>query len=166
MHWAKIRKEDIANGPGIRVSLFVQGCNRHCKNCFNPETWDFNDGFLWNKRIQTQFLDLATPKNIVGFSILGGEPLQQDGDMLNLIKAIKDTYPNKTIWMWTGYKFEDLNPSQREIVNLVDVLVDGEFIEEQKNPLKKFRGSTNQRIIDIQKTIQNNDNIVLHDLYY
>lgn len=154
MRFAQIRKEDISNGPGIRVSLFVQGCNRHCDGCFNPETWDYNGGRIFNRRMQELFLDLGKEKRITGFSILGGEPLDQDEHMLELIKQIKERYPDKTIWMWTGYTYEELTDKQMEIVKLLDVLVDGPFIISKRCPNKRFRGSMNQRIIDIKKTIK------------
>lgn len=154
MRWAQIRMEDVANGPGIRVSIYVQGCSRHCKDCFNSSTWDFNGGRLFDQAIQNQFLDLGSPKKIVGFSILGGEPLQQGKDMLSLVKLIKERYPNKTIWMWTGYKYEELDDEQLEIISYIDVLVDGEFISDQKALNKRFKGSNNQRIIDVQETIK------------
>ena len=154
MRFAQIRKEDISNGPGIRVSLFVQGCNRHCDGCFNPETWDYDKGQIFNRRIQELFLDLGKEKKITGFSILGGEPLDQDERMLELIKKIKERYPDKTIWMWTGYTYEELTDKQMEIVKLLDVLVDGPFIISKRCPNKRFRGSMNQRIIDIKKTIK------------
>lgn len=163
MRFAQIRKEDISNGPGIRVSLFVQGCNRHCDGCFNPETWDYNKGQIFNRRIQELFLDLGKEKRITGFSILGGEPLDQDERMLELIKKIKECYPNKTIWMWTGHTYEDLTDEQMEIVKLIDVLVDGPFIISQRCPSKRFRGSMNQRIIDIKKTLESGI-ITIHDL--
>ena len=165
MRFAQIRKEDISNGPGIRVSLFVQGCNRHCDGCFNPETWDYNNGRLFNKRVKDIFLSLPRNKNkkIAGFSILGGEPLAQDDTMLELIKDIKKYYPDKTIWMWTGYTYEDLTDKQMEIVKLIDVLVDGPFIMSKRCPNKRFRGSTNQRIIDIKKTLESGT-ITIHDL--
>lgn len=163
MRFAQIRKEDISNGPGIRVSLFVQGCNRHCDGCFNPETWDYDKGQIFNRRIQELFLDLGKEKRITGFSILGGEPLDQDERMLELIKKIKERYPDKTIWMWTGHTYEDLTDKQMEIVKLIDVLVDGPFIISQKCPGKRFRGSMNQRIIDIKKTLESGT-ITIHDL--
>ena len=163
MRFAQIRKEDISNGPGIRVSLFVQGCNRHCDGCFNPETWDYDKGQIFNRRIQELFLDLGKEKKITGFSILGGEPLDQDERMFELIKKIKERYPDKTIWMWTGHTYEDLTDKQMEIVKLIDVLVDGPFIMSQKCPGKRFRGSTNQRIIDIKKTLESGT-ITIHDL--
>ena len=163
MRFAQIRKEDISNGPGIRVSLFVQGCNRHCDGCFNPETWDYGKGQIFNRRIQELFLDLGKEKKITGFSILGGEPLDQDERMLELIKKIKERYPDKTIWMWTGHTYEDLTDKQMEIVKLIDVLVDGPFIISQKCPGKRFRGSMNQRIIDIKKTLESGT-ITIHEL--
>ena len=163
MRFAQIRKEDISNGPGIRVSLFVQGCNRHCDGCFNPETWNYDKGQIFNRRIQELFLDLGKEKKITGFSILGGEPLDQDERMLELIKKIKERYPDKTIWMWTGHTYEDLTDKQMEIVKLIDVLVDGPFIISQKCPGKRFRGSMNQRIIDIKKTLESGT-ITIHDL--
>lgn len=163
MRFAQIRKEDISNGPGIRVSLFVQGCNRHCDGCFNPETWDYDKGQIFNRRIQELFLDLGKEKRITGFSILGGEPLDQDERMLELIKKIKEYYPDKTIWMWTGHTYEDLTDEQMEIVKLIDVLVDGPFIISQRCPSKRFRGSMNQRIIDIKKTLESGT-ITIHDL--
>ena len=163
MRFAQIRKEDISNGPGIRVSLFVQGCNRHCDGCFNPETWNYDKGQIFNRRIQELFLDLGKEKKITGFSILGGEPLDQDERMLELIKKIKERYPDKTIWMWTGHTYEDLTDKQMEIVKLIDVLVDGPFIISQRCPGKRFRGSMNQRIIDIKKTIESGT-ITIHDL--
>ena len=163
MRFAQIRKEDISNGPGIRVSLFVQGCNRHCDGCFNPETWDYDKGQIFNRRIQELFLDLGKEKKITGFSILGGEPLDQDERMFELIKKIKERYPDKTIWMWTGHTYEDLTDKQMEIVKLIDVLIDGPFIISQKCPGKRFRGSMNQRIIDIKKTLESGT-ITIHDL--
>ena len=163
MHFAQIRKEDISNGPGVRISLFVQGCNRHCDGCFNPETWDYSKGQIFNRRIQELFLDLGKEKKITGFSILGGEPLDQDERMLELIKKIKERYPDKTIWMWTGHTYEDLTDKQMEIVKLIDVLVDGPFIMSQRCPGKRFRGSMNQRIIDIKKTLESGT-ITIHDL--
>ena len=164
MNVAKIRKEDIANGPGVRVSIFVQGCSHHCDGCFNPETWNFQGGHVFNAQICNQFLDLATPKGICGISILGGEPLDQGEDMLKLVNSIRSKFGNtKTIWMWTGYIYEELNDLQKEIVKQLDVLVDGPFIKEKKCPLKRFRGSSNQRIIDIKKTIESNT-VIIHEL--
>ncbi len=144
---------DISNGEGIRVSLFVQGCRFHCKGCFNKETWDFNGGKEWTKDIEQEFIELGERKYIDGYSILGGEPLAQDQQILELVKKIK-THTGKSIWMWTGFEFENLNEFQKEAISYVDVLVDGKFVEELKDMKLQFRGSSNQRIIDIKETLQ------------
>ena len=165
MRWAKIRTEDIANGPGFRVSIYVQGCNNHCPGCFNPETWDFEGGREFNNAVKNKFLELGKSKKIAGFSILGGEPLQQGKDMLDLVKEIKETYPDKTIWMWTGCVYEELTPEQREIVKYVDVLIDGRFDAKLKSLRSRYKGSSNQRVIDIAKTLKEGK-CVLHELNY
>ena len=165
MRWAKIRTEDIANGPGFRVSIYVQGCNNHCPGCFNPETWDFEGGKEFTDKVKSKFLELGKSKKIAGFSILGGEPLQQGKDMLDLVKEIKETYPDKTIWMWTGCVYEELTPEQFEIVKYVDVLIDGRFDAKLKSLRNRYKGSSNQRVIDIAKTLKEGK-CVLHDLHY
>ena len=165
MRWAKIRTEDIANGPGFRVSIYVQGCNNHCPGCFNPETWDFEGGKEFTDKVKSKFLELGKSKKIAGFSILGGEPLQQGKDMLDLVKEIKETYPDKTIWMWTGCVYEELTPEQFDIVKYVDVLIDGRFDMEHRTPRSRYKGSFNQRVIDVAKTIEANK-CVLHELNY
>ena len=165
MRWAKIRTEDIANGPGFRVSIYVQGCNNHCPGCFNPETWDFQGGREFNNAVKNKFLELGNNKKIAGFSILGGEPLQQGKDMLDLVKEIKETYPDKTIWMWTGCVYEELTPEQFEIVKYVDVLIDGRFDAKLKSLRSRYKGSSNQRVIDIAKTLKEGK-CVLHELNY
>ena len=165
MRWAKIRTEDIANGPGFRVSIYVQGCNNHCPGCFNPETWDFEGGKEFTDKVKSKFLELGKSKKIAGFSILGGEPLQQGKDMLDLVKEIKETYPDKTIWMWTGCIYEELTPEQLDIVKYVDVLIDGRFDMEHRTPRSRYKGSFNQRVIDVAKTIEANK-CVLHELNY
>lgn len=165
MRWAKIRTEDIANGPGFRVSIYVQGCNNHCPGCFNPETWDFNGGKEFTDKIKDKFLELGKSKKIAGFSILGGEPLQQGKDMLDLVKEIKETYPDKTIWMWTGCVYEELTSEQLEIIQYVDVLIDGRFDKEHKTPRSRYKGSFNQRVIDISKS-QKAGKCVLHEMNY
>lgn len=155
MKYMQIRETDIANGEGIRVSLFVQGCPFRCKNCFNANLQDFNGGKQWNKHIEQDFIDLGKRSFIKGYSFLGGEPMAQDEDFLNLIKRIKSE-TSKTIWVWTGYVFENLNDFQKECLKYIDVLVDGPFIEELKDIKLRFRGSSNQRVIDVQKTLLNN----------
>ena len=155
MNYAEIKYNDIANGVGVRTSLFVSGCSHHCKGCFNEIAWDYNYGEEFTSDVLlNDILKSLEPDYITGLSILGGEPLDQDEHMLELIKQIKERYPDKTIWMWTGYTYEELTDKQMEIVKLLDVLVDGPFIISKRCPNKRFRGSMNQRIIDIKKTIK------------
>lgn len=155
MNYAQIRHYDVANGPGVRASIFVSGCTHNCKNCFNKEAQDFNYGNLYTKEVEDKFMKYVLDNNTKGVSILGGEPLMQtmDNSLLNLLKRIKKE-TNKEIWLWSGYTYEEaiLSEKRREILNYVDVLVDGRFEEENKSLLIKFRGSTNQRIIDLNKT--------------
>ena len=162
MRYAQIRNMDISNGEHIGVSLFVQGCRFCCKGCFNKETWDFNGGKEWTQEVEDKFFDLINRPYIKRVSILGGEPLA-DGNklvVLDLIKKIKDKYPNKSIWLYTGYTFEEI--SSLNNLRYIDVLVDGRYIEEQKDLTLKFRGSKNQRLIDTQKTLKENK-IVLYN---
>lgn len=155
MNYAQIRHYDVANGPGVRASIFVSGCTHNCKNCFNKEAQDFNYGNLYTKEVEDKFMKYVLDDNTKGVSILGGEPLMQtmDDSLLNLLKRIKKE-TNKEIWLWSGYTYEEaiLSEKRREILNYVDILVDGRFEEENKSLLIKFRGSTNQRIIDLNKT--------------
>lgn len=155
MNYAQIRHYDVANGPGVRASIFVSGCTHNCKNCFNKEAQDFNYGNLYTKEVEDKFMKYVLDDNTKGVSILGGEPLMQtmDNSLLNLLKRIKKE-TNKEIWLWSGYTYEEaiLSEKRKEILNYVDVLVDGRFEEENKSLLIKFRGSTNQRIIDLNKT--------------
>lgn len=154
MNYAQIRKYDVANGVGIRTTLFVSGCHFNCPGCFNKEYQDYNYGNEFTEEEMQKFIDLGNNKNITGYSFLGGEPLDQinDDTLLKTVKAIKEQ-TDKNIWMWTGYTYENLNEKQKEIVKYVDVLVDGQFIEAKKNMKLAFRGSENQRIIDVQKTL-------------
>jgi anaerobic ribonucleoside-triphosphate reductase activating protein len=145
MRYAKIRDIDIANGTGISVSLFVQGCSFHCQGCFNKSTWDFNKGKEWNKEIEDKFIELCRRDYITHVSILGGEPLQQDESLLLLLKRIKKEV-KKPIFLWTGYEFENIPESKINILNYVDRITDGKFIEELKDLNLKFKGSSNQRL--------------------
>lgn len=156
MHYNKIRKMDISNGPGVRVSIFVQGCTFHCKNCFNPETHDFNGGKEFDNHAINTILDLCQNDSIRGLSILGGEPLHPKNieEVTRLAKTFKEAYPSKDIWIWTGFHFEDLK--EKEIFHYIDVLVDGQFDEELKDPRLKWRGSSNQRVIDIKRSLEKN----------
>lgn len=157
MRYAKIRKMDISNGLGVRVSIFVQGCSFNCKNCFNPETHNFDGGREFTDETIHKLLELCKKDRIKGLSILGGEPLHPknlDG-VYEIVYNFKEKYPNKDIWIWTGFLFEDLlkNDKIKEILKYCDVLIDGQFVEEKKNLNLKFRGSSNQRVIDIKKTL-------------
>ncbi len=150
-----IRKMDIANGPGVRVSIFFQGCAFHCKNCFNPETWNFEKGEEFTDETIERILELASEDYIKGLSILGGEPLHPrtiDGT-LALVKAFREKYPEKDIWVWSGFLFdEDLKDN--EVLNYIDVLVDGQYVDELHDFRLKWRGSSNQRVIDVQKSLK------------
>ena len=139
---------DISNGNGIRVSLFVQGCNFHCKGCFNKDTWDFDNGKEWSMEIEDKFIELCKNPHITAVSILGGEPLQQDDDLLKLLKRIK-LEVNKPISLWTGYKFENIPEDKKKILKYVDEITDGQFIEELKDFRLKFKGSSNQKTYKI-----------------
>ena len=158
MKYNKIRKMDISNGPGVRVSIFMQGCAFHCENCFNKETWDFNGGTDFTKETIKKVLDLCDKDYIVGLSILGGEPMHPnniDGTTA-LAKAFKEKFPNKNLWVWSGYLF-DKDLKDKEVLKYIDVLVDGQFINNLHNPTLKWKGSSNQRVIDVQKSLKNNE---------
>ena len=162
MRYSKIRKMDISNGPGVRVSIFMQGCTFNCKNCFNPETHSFDGGNEFTEETIERVLNLCSNENIVGLSILGGEPLHPkniDGTTA-LAKRFKEKYPNKTIWVWTGFLFENLKDS--EVIKYIDVLIDGQYVDELHSPLLKWKGSANQRVIDVQKTLKENK-IILYE---
>lgn len=136
---------DISNGAGIGVSLFVQGCKFHCKGCFNKKTWNFNGGKEWNIDIENKFIELCKIEYIDHISILGGEPLQQDNDLVELLKRIKKEV-DKPILLWTGYKFENIPEDKKEVLNYVDEVTDGQFIEKLKDYKLKFKGSSNQKL--------------------
>ena len=164
MRYNTIRKMDISNGPGIRVSIFMQGCSFHCKNCFNEETWDFNAGKEFNDEVIDKVIECAKEDYIVGLSILGGEPLHPNNmkGSLNLAKKFKEIYPNKSIWVWTGFLY-DRDLKGKEILNYIDVLVDGKYEDDLHDFRLKYRGSSNQRVIDVKKSLKK-DNIVLLNL--
>ena len=161
MNYAELKNHDIANGPGVRVSLFVSGCTHRCKGCFNEEAWDFDYGKVFDEAVMEHILELLKPDYIKGITYLGGEPLDprnQEG-LLALSKKIKAQYPDKTIWCFTGYVLEKdiltdrLGPHTKELLSLCDVLVDGPFVESKKNLRLKFRGSENQRLLDIKSSL-------------
>ena len=163
MNYASIKKTDVANGPGVRVSLFVSGCTHHCKGCFNSETWDFHYGEPYTEEVEKEILAALSPDFIQGLTILGGEPMEDANRpaVLGLLRKVRETYPKKDIWCYTGYDYEkDLQKwisegkqDVEEILKRLDVLVDGEFVEEKKNLSLKFRGSENQRLIDVPATL-------------
>ena len=176
MRFASMRNLDISNGEGVGVSLFVQGCDRHCFNCFNSETWDFNGGKEWTEETKNKFIKLIDRPYINRISVLGGEPLAEQNldEVLSLIKEIRISFPEKSIWLYTGYNFDLLNSKYNEykytpfaanadewltrweIISNINVLVDGEYIDEQKDLTLKWRGSKNQRVIDAkQSRVQN-----------
>ena len=158
MKYNKIRKMDISNGPGVRVSVFMQGCVFNCEKCFNPETHDFNGGKDFTDETIDKILNLCKNDYIVGLSILGGEPLHPKNieGSTKLCKKFNETFPNKNIWVWSGYLFEEYI-KDKEIINYIDVLVDGQYDDELHNPTLKWRGSSNQRVIDVQKSLKNKD---------
>lgn len=150
MNFGKLNKTDIANGPGVRVSLFVSGCRNRCKGCFNPETWSFDYGRKFVISDELEIYDALDPDYIAGLSILGGDPFEPENidRITDLCHNLWIMYPDKTIWIYTGYLYEDLK--DLEIMGYIDVLVDGPFIEAEKDLRLAFRGSKNQRIIDVQ----------------
>jgi len=161
MNYGTIKKRDIANGPGVRVSLFVSGCTHHCPGCFNQDTWDFAYGEPFTPQTEREILDLMAPDYICGFSLLGGEPMEPQNQrvLLPLLQKIKAQYPTKTVWCYSGYVLEQLMGESRarcevtdEMLSLIDVLVDGRFVMAQKDIRLRFRGSANQRLIDLNKT--------------
>ena len=163
MRYNKIRKMDISNGPGVRVSIFMQGCAFHCKNCFNQETWDFKLGKEFASDTINKVLDLADKDYIVGLSILGGEPMHPlniEGTT-ELAKAFKEKYPNKSVWVWSGFLF-DKDLKDKEVLNYIDVLIDGQYKDELHDFRLKWCGSTNQRVIDVKKSLKQKK-IVLFD---
>ena len=157
MYYAQIRKFDTANGVGIRSSLFVSGCTHGCKGCFNQDYQHFRYGRMWTKEIEDEFIAHLHHPNVHGVTILGGEPMDQirDYDLLNLLKRIKRE-TNQNIWIYSGYTFEEIlaHPRTRELLKQCDVLVDGPFVQELKSLKLRFRGSSNQRIIDVKKSLE------------
>ena len=164
-NYAVIKKTDIANGPGVRVSLFLSGCTHKCPGCFNQDLWDFNYGRKFTSSTLEEVLESLQPDYITGLSILGGDPFDGDENRLTtemIVRRVKNTFPQKTIWVYTGDLYE--NVKNLPAMNFIDVLVDGPFIEAKKNLMLKFRGSSNQRIIDVSKSIQQ-DRVILLDGY-
>ena len=151
MNYAEIKKVDIANGPGVRVSLFVSGCRNHCKGCFNPETWDFDYGRPFTRETEDEIIEALRPSWIQGLSILGGDPTEEENAavLIPFLKRVRAALPDKDIWLYSGYTYDSLR--DKEILTLADVLVDGPFLLKQKDAGLAFRGSRNQRIIDLRE---------------
>ena len=168
MNYGTIKNYDIANGTGVRVSLFVSGCRHHCKGCFNSETWDFNYGNPYTKEVEAQILEALKPTYIQGFSLLGGEPFEPENqkELAGLLQKIKESYPEKNVWCYTGYLYDvDLIPGGKvyteytdKMLACIDTLVDGEFIEAEKDLTLEFRGSRNQRILHLDEIRQDAKN--------
>lgn len=156
MNYATIKPIDIANGPGVRVSLFVSGCRQHCPGCFNKETWDFNYGQEFTIKTMEELIELLDNPHIEGLSILGGEPLDLKNieTVIDICKTVKWLRKNKTIWLWTGYDFIEDDLIKHPIMRYIDVLVDGRFEEGLKDLRLKYRGSSNQRVIDVSKSLE------------
>ncbi len=173
MYYGALKKTDIANGPGVRVSLFVSGCTHQCRECFNPETWNFTYGKEYTDRVRKEILEALSPDYIQGLTVLGGEPFEPENQrgLLALYRDMRARYPKKNIWVYTGYTLErDLLQESRarieitdEILSMINVLVDGEFILEKKNISLKFRGSENQRLIHLPRTLREGRTVVLMD---
>lgn len=173
MYYSEVKECDIANGPGVRVTIFVSGCTHHCKGCFNEMTWDFRYGREFTEDDIDMIMKFLEPSYIAGLTLLGGEPMeyQNQQGLLPLLRKVKETYPDKTIWCYTGYlyekdilenfcgKWEETN----EMLSYLDVIVDGEFVEEQKDISLRFRGSSNQRIIDVKKSRETGEVVLWED---
>ncbi len=161
MNYGAIKKRDIANGPGVRVSLFVSGCTHHCPGCFNADTWDFAYGAPFTREVEDEILEMLAPDYAAGLSLLGGEPFEPCNQrvLVPFLRRVKERYPHKTVWCYSGYTLEELTGESRarcevtdEMLAMLDVLVDGEFILAKKNIRLRFRGSENQRLIDMNAT--------------
>lgn len=171
MHYADIKQFDVANGIGVRVSLFVSGCTHHCKNCFNEVAWDFNYGSEFTDETIEQIIGYLKPDYVAGLTLLGGEPLEHANQqaLLPLLRRINKEYPQKNIWCFTGYDFDkDIKnhmmkawPETVELMSYVDVLVDGKFIEALKSVALRFKGSSNQRTIDVKASLEKGETVIL-----
>lgn len=172
MNIAEIKERDIANGPGVRVALFVSGCRHKCPGCFNEIAWDFEFGKEYTKEIEDGIIDALSPYYVQGITVLGGEPFEPENQesVLGLLRRIKKELPNKDIWVFTGFTLDELTGSSRartehtdELLSLIDVLVDGRFIYAEKDITLRFRGSRNQRLLDLKKTLEENRPVLWSD---
>lgn len=171
MNYGAIKKCDIANGVGVRTVLFVSGCTHHCKGCFQPETWNFDYGERYTKETEDEIIESLRPDYVDGITLLGGEPFEPENqrELVKLLRRIKKELPQKTVWSFSGYTYEELTGDSRavcevtnEMLSMLDVLVDGEFVEAKRNISLRFRGSENQRLVDMNKT-RKEGKIVLWD---
>ena len=172
MYYGTIKNFDIADGPGCRVSLFVSGCRNHCPGCFNQETWDFHYGQEYTAETEQMILQALAPDYIQGLSLLGGDPFEPENqrELLRLLRSVKSAFPKKNIWAYTGYTLEKLQNAEGhprceatdEMLSMIDILVDGPFIEAKKNISLRFRGSENQRIIDLPNTLKSGEIVISH----
>lgn len=173
MHYGMIKNKDVANGAGVRVVLFVSGCRNHCKGCFQPETWNFDYGQEFTKETEEEILEMLKPVFIDGLTLLGGDPFEPENQvcLLPFVKKVKAAFPKKNIWAYTGYHYETLLEGKEhpcceattEMLSLIDVLVDGPFVEEKKNLALRFRGSENQRLIDLNATREKGELVLIPD---
>lgn len=171
MYYGNIKKCDIADGPGVRVSLFVSGCTNHCEHCFQPETWDFEYGAPYTQNTEDEIISALSPSYISGLTVLGGEPFEPSNQraLLPLLSRVRKTFPNKTIWIYSGFTLEEITSEgshphcevTMELLKLCDVLVDGRFVESLKDITLLFRGSSNQRIIDLKETFKRGEVVLL-----
>ncbi len=171
MNYGNIKRLDVADGEGVRVSLFVSGCRNHCENCFQPETWDFSYGQAYTRETEDKILSLLEPYYVDGLTLLGGEPFEPENqrELVKLLRRVRAERPEKTVWCYSGYTFEQMRSEGHprcevtdEMLGLIDVLVDGRFVEALKDISLKFRGSSNQRIIDVRRTLESGE-VVLFD---
>ena len=167
MYYGNMEKRDVVNGPGVRTLLFVSGCTHQCRGCHNQDSWDFSYGDLFTEEVEDEIIEALSSPVVQGFSLLGGEPFDNVDDCIKLLKRIKRECPNKDIWVWTGYTFEYLSkhPSRRYLLELCDVLVDGRYNESLRDLSLYYRGSSNQRIINVQESLDSN-NIIFNKFYY
>lgn len=175
MNYATFRTHDVANGPGVRVSLFVSGCTHRCRGCFNAEAWDFSYGQPYTAELEKSILDALSPDYVKGFSLLGGEPFEPSNQavLVDLLERIKEKHPEKTVWCYSGYSFtDDILPCRigdpnvtKRMLACIDVLVDGKFVEEKKDLSLRFRGSSNQRIINVPASLTSGEVVLMKEFY-
>lgn len=165
MKIAQIRKYDVANGPGIRTTVFVSGCTHNCPGCFNKEYQSFEYGKAYSTEVKDEILTHLANPNVKGISVLGGEPFQNVDGLIDLLDEAKKRFPDKNVWIWSGYKYDEIvaDPQKKQLLLRCDVLVDGKFIAMKKNAMLKFRGSSNQRIIDVKESLNQNKAVIIKE---